>query len=274
MSGAHHLAAAAFLFALGASVGSFLNVCAHRIPLGLGLSHPPSRCPGCGSGIAPRDNLPVLGWLMLKGRCRSCGMAISPRYPVIEAAVGLLLVVAYLAAAPADLLERGPALLAWRVLDALALSAFLVTGALIAGDRGAVPRSIASVGLLAALLLGATRPDLPGEATTSGLRDALLGLASCGGTVLLARHLGGRASAPGPIAPGDPAFAAMVGAFVGIRAALPVFAIASAILLASEAFPAILRRTADPNRPPLPLPLALGLAGLATIPAGPWLGLG
>lgn len=274
MSAAHHLAAAAFLFALGASVGSFLNVCIHRIPLGLGLLRPPSRCPGCGSGIAPRDNLPVIGWLLLRGRCRSCGMAISPRYPIVEAAVGLLLVSAYLASGPGDLLERGPALLAWRVLDGLALSAFLVTGALIAGDRGAVPGSVASVGLLAALLLGATRPDLPGGPALPGLWDALLGAISCGGAVRVARQLVRRGSRPCPIAPGDPAFAAMVGAFVGLRATPPVFLICSAILLASAAFPAIRRRSADPNRPPLPLPLALGLAGLATIPAGPWLGLG
>lgn len=69
---------------LGAIVGSFLNVVIHRLPRGESLSHPRSRCPGCESPIAPYDNVPILSWLVLRGRCRRCGERISPRYPAIE----------------------------------------------------------------------------------------------------------------------------------------------------------------------------------------------
>lgn len=75
---------------LGAIVGSFLNVVAYRLPRGESLASPASRCPSCGTPITPYDNVPVLGWLWLRGRCRSCGKPISPRYPLVEAATGLL----------------------------------------------------------------------------------------------------------------------------------------------------------------------------------------
>src|SRR4029079_4574662 len=74
----------------GAIVGSFLNVVAYRLPRGESLAHPPSACPSCGTPIKPYDNVPVLGWLWLRGRCRACGAPISPRYPIVEAVTGLL----------------------------------------------------------------------------------------------------------------------------------------------------------------------------------------
>ena len=69
---------------LGLAVGSFLNVVVHRVPRGESVVRPPSRCPGCGSSLAVRDNVPVLSWVLLKGRCRTCGTGISVRYPAIE----------------------------------------------------------------------------------------------------------------------------------------------------------------------------------------------
>ena len=100
-----------FLFAAGACVGSFLNVVVHRLPrveeaAGEGyfgslrrsiraLSYPPSTCPKCGNRLAWHDNVPVLGWLWLRGRCRTCGLPISPRYPIVEAITGGLFVLYY-----------------------------------------------------------------------------------------------------------------------------------------------------------------------------------
>jgi len=75
---------------LGLVVGSFANVCVYRLPRGESVVSPPSRCPRCGSRITARDNLPVLSFLLLRGRCRSCGAPISWRYPAVEAATGLL----------------------------------------------------------------------------------------------------------------------------------------------------------------------------------------
>ena len=70
---------------LGAIIGSFLNVVAYRLPRKESLLHPASACPECGTPIKPYDNVPVLGWLWLRGRCRACGEPISPRYPIVEA---------------------------------------------------------------------------------------------------------------------------------------------------------------------------------------------
>jgi leader peptidase (prepilin peptidase)/N-methyltransferase len=71
-------------------VGSFLNVVIHRLPLRESLVHPRSRCPSCGTQIGAFDNIPVLSWLMLRGRCRHCGTRISPRYPTVELLAALV----------------------------------------------------------------------------------------------------------------------------------------------------------------------------------------
>lgn len=80
------------IFILGASVGSFLNVVIYRVPAGLSVLFPPSRCPQCLRPLKAYDNVPVLGWLWLRGRCRYCRSAISVRYPLVEAATGLLFI--------------------------------------------------------------------------------------------------------------------------------------------------------------------------------------
>jgi len=77
-------------FVLGAVVGSFLNVVIHRVPRRLSIVKPRSACPSCATPIAWFDNLPILSWLMLRGRCRSCRGAIAIRYPLVEAAAGAL----------------------------------------------------------------------------------------------------------------------------------------------------------------------------------------
>ncbi len=69
---------------LGAVVGSFLNVVVHRLPRGESLAFPGSRCPSCGTAIAPYDNVPIVSWLLLRGRCRHCKAPVSARYPAIE----------------------------------------------------------------------------------------------------------------------------------------------------------------------------------------------
>lgn len=82
--------AAGAAFLLGMNVGSFLNVVAHRVPLGLSVVRPRSRCPACFTPIEARDNVPVLSWVLLAGRCRGCKGRISARYAIVEAFTGLL----------------------------------------------------------------------------------------------------------------------------------------------------------------------------------------
>jgi leader peptidase (prepilin peptidase)/N-methyltransferase len=85
----------AFLFALGACVGSFINVVVYRLPLGRSVVNPPSACPKCGHRLAWFDNVPVLGWLMLRGKCRYCADPVSVRYPIVEFVCGALFAGAY-----------------------------------------------------------------------------------------------------------------------------------------------------------------------------------
>jgi leader peptidase (prepilin peptidase) / N-methyltransferase len=85
------MVAAIVLAALGGLIiGSFLNVVAYRLPRGESLAHPPSRCPSCEAPVRPYDNIPVLSWLLLRGRCRSCEAPISARYPIVEGLTGAL----------------------------------------------------------------------------------------------------------------------------------------------------------------------------------------
>lgn len=153
---------ALFWFLLGASIGSFLNVVVYRLPRGMSLSHPPSRCPACRHRIRWRDNVPVLGWFALGGRCRDCDYPISPRYPFVEFLVGLvflILAVAQLTSGGANLpfrpLEPGlrdlrfpsPPLTALTLIHAI-LFTCLIAMLLIDQDRQPIPTGVYALPLL------------------------------------------------------------------------------------------------------------------------------
>jgi leader peptidase (prepilin peptidase)/N-methyltransferase len=106
------LAVASLAGLLGLVAGSFANVVIHRVPRRESVVRPGSRCPACGSPVAWRDNLPVLGWLVLRGRCRSCRAPVPIRYPLVELAMGLLWSVVALRLAGAGLAWAIPAYLA------------------------------------------------------------------------------------------------------------------------------------------------------------------
>src|SRR5918996_6023814 len=95
-------AAAALAGVFGLLLGSFLNVVSYRLPRGESLSMPASRCPGCGTPIKPYDNVPVLSWLLLRGRCRSCGERIAWRYPLVELGTALLLALTVVVIGPTE----------------------------------------------------------------------------------------------------------------------------------------------------------------------------
>ena len=82
-------------FLFGIVIGSFLNVCISRIPEGQSVIFPASHCPRCQSPIRPYDNIPVLSWILLRGKCRNCHLPISPMYPIVEFLTGVLFVLAY-----------------------------------------------------------------------------------------------------------------------------------------------------------------------------------
>jgi leader peptidase (prepilin peptidase)/N-methyltransferase len=157
----HQATAAGFAFGVGFSVGSFLNVCVWRLPRGMSLIRPASRCPGCGTPIAARDNLPILGWILLRGRCRSCKAPISLRYPIVEAGVGFLfaaVMLAEIAASPTDLLDQDPWWVLARLLYEWALLALLVTAALIDRDGARLKLPAVSIGVLATFAVALCGP--------------------------------------------------------------------------------------------------------------------
>jgi leader peptidase (prepilin peptidase)/N-methyltransferase len=116
-----------WLFTFGAVIGSFLNVCIYRLPQHeslwaqlKGLTYPPSSCPYCKHRILGRDNIPILGWLILRGRCRSCRHWIPPRYAFVELGNGLLWVALYMAIVPAGFSAKVEQSCLWSVLSPLA----------------------------------------------------------------------------------------------------------------------------------------------------------
>lgn len=170
------------LAVVGLVIGSFLNVVVWRVPRRESLVAPPSACPACGHRIRARDNVPVLSWLLLRGRCRDCGAPISRRYPLVEAATAVLFALVGLrlgwsAALPAYLYLAALCLAlalidldVRRLPDPLVLPAYPVLAVLlgvasgVAGEWGALGR--AGVGALALLLVYGTvwfvRPDAMG----------------------------------------------------------------------------------------------------------------
>jgi leader peptidase (prepilin peptidase)/N-methyltransferase len=154
---------------LGLAVGSFLNVVIHRVPRGESVVSPPSACPSCGHAIRNRHNVPVLGWLVLRGRCFDCGHPISPRYPLVELGTGLLFVAvairfhhdlpllpAYLTFAALGIALTGIDLDVRRLPNSIVLPAYPVLAALLAidairdGDAHRALRAVeGGVGLLA-----------------------------------------------------------------------------------------------------------------------------
>ena len=154
---------------LGLAVGSFLNVVVHRVPRGESVVRPPSCCPGCGRPVRARDNVPVLSWLLLRGRCRDCGSSIPARYPLLELGTGLLF------AALAVRLGPVPALPAFLYLVAVGVALAVID---VAVKRLPDALTLPSYGV-GTVLLGAAA--VAGELTGSGpgfeaLGRALLGM--------------------------------------------------------------------------------------------------
>ena len=133
-----------FAAAFGLVIGSFLNVVAHRLPGRKSLSMPASHCPSCETPIKPYDNIPVVSWLLLRGRCRSCSAPISARYPLVEAATALLFA-AVVAVHHADTAA---------LVLGLVLVAFLVPIALIDLDHRIIPNRLTLPAAILAIVLG------------------------------------------------------------------------------------------------------------------------
>jgi len=214
---------------IGGLVGSFLNVVAYRLPEGLSVVSPPSACPSCGRGVRPWHNVPVLGWVMLRGACADCGSRISPRYPCVEAACALLWGLLFWVMVPdVDALIGGLALPAFG-LFALYFSALLAIS-LIDLDHYIVPDVISlpliPLGIASTALLHAHGSDVP--SVPAAVAGAVLG-----GGVMLAIAVGGRMMfGREAMGMGDVKLVAAIGAWQGAWPTL-LLTIFSASLLGS-----------------------------------------
>jgi leader peptidase (prepilin peptidase) / N-methyltransferase len=188
---------AALCALVGLLIGSFLNVVVHRVPRGESVVTPASACPACSTPIRPRDNVPVAGWVLLRGRCRDCSEPISPRYPLVELGCAALFGVMALR------FGLDPVLPAYLYLAAVGLAL-----ALIDLDCRRLPDALTlpSYPVAAVLLLGAA---LLGSTSGEPLRALL------GGVAMLAVYLGLCLAHPAGMGLGDVKLSGVLGLYLG-----------------------------------------------------------
>lgn len=228
------------IFAFGAIIGSFLNVCICRIPAGQSVISPASRCPLCCSAIRWYQNVPVISYLLLRGRCGNCGAAISKRYPLVEALTGMLFVWIYLR-------------FGWQFATPVywVFVAALVAITFIDLDHQIIPDVISLSGIVVGFLTVFLIPWL-------AWYDSLLGILLGGGSLWLVAEVYHRLTGQEGMGGGDIKLLAMMGAFLGWKAVLPVIFFGS-LAGSLVGVPLMWIRRAD---------------GKLAIPFGPFLALG
>jgi len=212
----------AFIFLFGLVIGSFLNVCILRIPEDLSIVAPASRCPRCQTPINWYDNVPVFGWLWLRGKCRTCGLPISPMYPLVELTTGLLFVACYL--------EFG---LTQSAVKWLFFTCLLIVLTITDLRVRLLPDLVNWPGFVAGLFFSAVVPPDDGFTVSlyvrlahrlpprpvQGLVDALLGAAFGSFLLWAVAALYKRVRGREGMGMGDVKMMALVGAFLGVRGA-------------------------------------------------------
>jgi leader peptidase (prepilin peptidase)/N-methyltransferase len=233
----------AFVAPLGLIIGSFLNVVAYRLPRGESIVKPRSRCTTCGEEVRALDNIPLLSWVVLRGRCRHCSAQISARYPVVELVTGVVFALVAIA--------RGPS--AELIVD-LPFAAMLIAVADIDIEHRIVPnRILAPMAVWALAASAAVRPDKLPELLIAG---------AAAFTLLLLAAL----AYPGGMGMGDVKLAGVMGLCLGLPVA-PALLIA--FLTGSIVGVAIVvRHGAGARKRALPFGPFLALGGLVALVAG------
>lgn len=186
---------------LGLCVGSFLNVCIHRLPRQQSLVTPPSRCPRCGRSLRWFDNIPVVSWLALRARCSQCGAPISFRYPLVELVTAILAVVIVAETVPGPLLA-----------SRLVFTAALIVLFMIDLEHQILPNAVTLPGIVAGVLFSLVAP--PGPVS------ALVGAALGAGVLFAIAEGYFRLRGEEGMGMGDVKMLAMIGAFLGWPAVL------------------------------------------------------
>ena len=229
----------------GLIIGSFLNVIAFRLPRGESLVAPGSHCPSCETPIKPYDNVPVLGWLLLRGRCRACHTQISARYPLVEAITAALAVAVVLVKhSPRD------------VVLGLLLVAVLVPVALIDFDRRIIPNKIMLPAAVAAVAVGLLLAP-------AQLPEQLVAGAAAGGFLLLFAL-----AYPKGMGMGDVKLAAVLGLYLGRSVAV---ALLSGVLAGAVVGALVIARVgvSQGRKTAVPFGPFLAIGGVVGLLAGP-----
>lgn len=220
-------------FVLGACIGSFLNVCIYRIPAGRSVVMPGSHC-ACGRPIAWYDNIPILSWLILRGRARCCGRPFSIRYPAIELLTGLLFLASWMQHPPA------------RAIAGMVFIAILICATFIDFDHMIIPDRFAIGGAVVGVLISALVPSLHDQAVTEfwainamrGVIEAVIGIFVGSALVLWIAELAEVVLRKEAMGFGDVKFLGAIGAFTGWQGG--VFAVFGGAVLGTIAFACIL----------------------------------
>ncbi|HEX8560898.1 MAG TPA: prepilin peptidase [Pyrinomonadaceae bacterium] len=249
--------------AVGAIIGSFLNVVIHRVPREESIAFPASHCTSCGTAIRPYDNVPVVSWALLRGRCRSCRAPISARYPAVELLTAALFALTYL-------LHSG---LTLSLPFDLAFVAAVVALVFIDAEHMILPNVITYPGFALALVARAAVPNLYGVASLGGaeapawllsLGGALLGAAAGGGFLWLVGWLWERLRGVEAMGLGDVKMMFMVGAYLGWP--LTFLTIFVGVLAGSAAGVAAMARRGERDMQMLlPFGIFLGLGSLVSL---------
>lgn len=244
---------AVYVLIFGAIVGSFLNVIIHRLPLEESIVFPASRCPSCRTPIRFYDNIPVVSWVVLRGRCRSCREPISPRYPLVELANGIFYAALYL--------HTG---VDWAFIPLAATISIFIALVFIDLDVQLLPDVLDLPGIAIGVAIGALRAGdrLPLVVSSSWI-DSLIGAAAGAGILYalsVAYRLIRKVEGMGL---GDVKMLGMIGAVVGWQAVAPVLFVAS--IVGAVFGIALAMRREEGLQAALPFGIFLGLATLAVM---------
>ena len=202
--------------AIGAIVGSFLNVCIYRLPRGESIISPPSRCPNCEARIRWHDNIPVISYMVLKGRCRACGEKISARYVLVELVTALLFLALFIAFGPSA-----------KFAAYAALGGSLIIATFVDFEIQEIPDEVSIFGLVAGFGFALMFPSLFGEAARfkafwASLWGALVG----GASIYIIGYLVEIVFKKEAMGGGDVKLLAMIGSFLGWKLVILTFFVA------------------------------------------------
>ncbi|BAY86477.1 peptidase A24A domain-containing protein [Calothrix parasitica NIES-267] len=248
------------VFLLGASIGSFINVVVYRLPAGLSILYPPSRCPRCKNRLKAYDNVPVFGWLRLRGRCRYCKNPISSRYPIVEAATGLIFVLVF------AIFQFSPLTIGYWLF-----CSWLLALSIIDIDTMTLPGELTKTGLALGLLFQMILGFISGSGWLGLVNQLMLAIAAAVLGIWLfdgISRIGTIVFRKDAMGAGDAKLAAMMGAWLGWKYLLLASFIACIAGVVGESFATLIKQKNIKRNKPFPFGPYLALGSAITLFSG------